>query len=44
MDSTRGTTRGEKLTWYSDDDRLLVNGVPQNQVKSVLHHKAKPNQ
>ncbi len=44
VDSTRGTTRGEKLTWYSDDDRLLVNGVPQNQVKSVLHHKAKPNQ
>jgi len=44
VDSTRGTTRGEKLTWYSNDDRLLVNGVPQNQVKSVLHRKAKPNQ
>ena len=44
VDSTRGTTRGEKLTWYSSDDRLLVNGVPQEQVKSVLHRKAKPNQ
>jgi lipopolysaccharide export system protein LptA len=41
VDSFRGTTRGEKLTWYSDDDRLLVNGVPQQQVKSVLHHKTK---
>jgi lipopolysaccharide export system protein LptA len=41
IDSTRGTTRGEKLTWYSSDDRLLVDGVPQQQVKSVLHHKTK---
>lgn len=41
IDSTRGTTRGVKLTWYSDDDRLVVDGVPQQQVKSVLHHKTK---
>jgi hypothetical protein len=27
------------LTWYSSDDRLLVNGVPQQPVKSVLHKK-----
>ncbi len=39
IDSTRGTTRGQKLTWYSTDDRLLVNGVPQQPVKSVLHRK-----
>ena len=39
VDSMRGTTRGEKLTWYSADDRLLVNGVPQQPVKSVLHRK-----
>jgi lipopolysaccharide export system protein LptA len=39
VDSTRGTTRGQKLTWYSSDDRLLVNGVPQQPVKSVLHRK-----
>jgi lipopolysaccharide export system protein LptA len=41
IDSMRGTTRGEKLTWYSADDRLLVNGVPQQPVKSVLHRKTK---
>jgi lipopolysaccharide export system protein LptA len=40
VDSMRGTTRGEKLTWYSADDRLLVNGVPQKPVNSVLHHKS----
>jgi hypothetical protein len=35
----RGTTLGKKLTWYSSDDRLLVNGVAQEPVKSVLHRK-----
>ena len=30
----------QKLTWYSSDDRLLVNGVPQQPVKSVLHRKS----
>ena len=39
VDSTKGTTRGQKLTWFSDDDRLLVNGVPQEPVKSLLHKK-----
>jgi lipopolysaccharide export system protein LptA len=39
VDSTRGTTRGQKLTWYSSDDRLLVNGEAQQPVKSVLHKK-----
>jgi lipopolysaccharide export system protein LptA len=39
VDSTKGTTRGQKLTWYSDDDRLVVSGVPQEPVKSVLHKK-----
>jgi lipopolysaccharide export system protein LptA len=40
IDSMRGTTRGQKLTWYSSDDRLLVNGVAQEPVKSVLHRKS----
>jgi lipopolysaccharide export system protein LptA len=40
VDSMRGTTLGEKLTWYSSDNRLVVDGVPQAQVKSVLHHKS----
>lgn len=38
-DSSRGTTRGQKLTWYSSDDRLVVNGKPQEPVKSVMHKK-----
>jgi lipopolysaccharide export system protein LptA len=42
VDSTRGTTRGDKLTWYSSDDRLVVNGLPQQPVKSVLHRKTVP--
>ncbi|HTW67782.1 MAG TPA: LPS export ABC transporter periplasmic protein LptC [Bryobacteraceae bacterium] len=40
VDSTRGSTRGEKLTWYSDDDRLLVDGKPAQPVKSLLHKKS----
>ena len=39
LDSMRGTTRGKKLTWYSSDDRLVVDGVPQEPVKSVMHRK-----
>jgi lipopolysaccharide export system protein LptA len=39
VDSTRGTTLGQKLIWYSSDDRFVVNGVPQQPVKSVLHRK-----
>jgi lipopolysaccharide export system protein LptA len=39
IDSMRGTTRGQKLTWYSRDDKLVVNGVPQQPVKSLLHRK-----
>jgi lipopolysaccharide export system protein LptA len=41
IDSLRGTTQGEILTWFSKDDRLLVNGVESQPVKSVLHRKPK---
>jgi lipopolysaccharide export system protein LptA len=41
VDTLRGTTQGEKLTWFSKDDRLLVNGVESAPVKSVLHKKKK---
>jgi lipopolysaccharide transport protein LptA len=41
VDSLRGTTEGEKLTWFSKDDRLLVNGVEAQPVKSVLKRKTK---
>jgi lipopolysaccharide export system protein LptA len=38
-DSTRGTTRGQKLTWFSSEDRLLINGEAQQPVKSLLQKK-----
>jgi lipopolysaccharide export system protein LptA len=41
VDSLRGTTQGEKLTWFSKDDRLLVDGVEAQPAKSVLHRKVK---
>ena len=41
VDSLRGNTRGEKLTWFSQDDRLLVNGVESKPVKTVMHRKKK---
>jgi lipopolysaccharide export system protein LptA len=39
VDSLKGTTRGKILTYFSNDDRLLVNGVEQQRVESVLHRK-----
>ena len=36
VDNVRGTTQGDKLTWFSQDDKLLVNGEP---AKSLLHRK-----
>jgi len=41
VDSLRGMTQGEKLTWFSKDDRLLVNGVEAQPAQSVLHRKVK---
>jgi lipopolysaccharide export system protein LptA len=38
-DSVRGKTRGSQLTWFSKDDRLLVNGVENQPVNSVLRRK-----
>jgi hypothetical protein len=26
FDSLKGTTRGERLTWFSSEDRLVVDG------------------
>jgi lipopolysaccharide export system protein LptA len=37
-DNLRGDTQGVKLTWFSRDDRLLVDGLP---AKSLLHKKKK---
>jgi lipopolysaccharide export system protein LptA len=39
VDSKEGRTQGDQLTWWSNDDRLLNNGVPINPVKSVVRRK-----
>ena len=38
-DSKRGNTKGDKLTYFTNDDRLVVDGVPERQVKSRLNKK-----
>jgi lipopolysaccharide export system protein LptA len=39
VDSKEGKTEGNELTWWANDDRLLVNGVPSNPVKSIVRKK-----
>ena len=39
VDSKEGRTQGEQLTWWANDDRLLVNGVPNSPVKSIVRKK-----
>jgi len=39
VDSIRGSTTGEKLIYFSGDDRLLVNGAARQPVKSILRRK-----
>ena len=39
VDSREGTTEGEKLTYFVNDDRLLVNGVESRRARTVLHKK-----
>jgi lipopolysaccharide export system protein LptA len=38
-DSQKGITRGEELTYFSGDDRLLVNGAPAAPASSRLRKK-----
>jgi lipopolysaccharide export system protein LptA len=38
-DTKRGNTKGGKLTYFTDDDRLLVDGAPEQQSKSHLRKK-----
>ena len=38
-DSARGSTRGRKLTWFAGDDRLLVDGVPAEPVRSLIRRR-----
>ncbi|HTP85339.1 MAG TPA: LPS export ABC transporter periplasmic protein LptC [Bryobacteraceae bacterium] len=36
VDSLKGTTKGRQLTWFSQDDRLLVNGVEAQPAHSLV--------
>ena len=39
VDSVKGQTRGSELTWWINNDRLLVNGVENRPVDSLLRKK-----
>ena len=39
VDNQKGTTRGAELTYFTNDDRLLVTGDPGKPVKSTVHRK-----
>lgn len=41
VDSLKGTTKGRQLTWFSQDDRLLVNGVETQPARSLVLRKKK---
>ena len=38
-DSLRGNTQGEKLTYFTENDKLIMEGAPQKPVKTELHKK-----
>lgn len=39
VDSKKGSTKGKKLTWFSNDDRLLVDGAEGAPAQSKLRRK-----
>lgn len=39
VDSLKGTTKGQILTYFANDDRLLVNGVEKQPAESVIRRK-----
>jgi lipopolysaccharide export system protein LptA len=41
VDSGGNTSEGLELTYYPDDDRLLVNGAPNDPVKTRINHSRK---
>jgi lipopolysaccharide export system protein LptA len=41
VDSVKGQTRGRELTWFSNDDRLIVDGALNDPVKSTIRKKKK---
>jgi lipopolysaccharide export system protein LptA len=38
-DSKRGNTKGDKLTWFTGDDRLIIEGAPEKKSQSHLRKK-----
>jgi len=41
VDSVKGTSQGAELTYFTNDDRLVVASAPQKQVKSKLRKSTK---
>jgi lipopolysaccharide export system protein LptA len=40
-DSKKGSnTRGDRLTWYTDDERLVVEGAPERKAQSRIRKKS----
>jgi lipopolysaccharide export system protein LptA len=39
VDSVKGETKGRQLTWFANNDRLLVNGVESRPADSILRKK-----
>src|SRR5215469_17777769 len=41
VDNVRGKTVGKQLTWWANDDRLLVDGEPDKPARSNIKKKKK---
>src|SRR5581483_4013234 len=39
VDSVKGTTTGQQLTWWANNDRLLVDGAPGKPAQSTIRKK-----
>ena len=39
VDNLKGQTRGKQLTWWSNNDRLLVNGAEKRSADSLFRKK-----
>jgi lipopolysaccharide export system protein LptA len=38
-DTVRGNSRGQKITYFTDDDRLTIDGEAEKPVRTLLHKK-----
>jgi lipopolysaccharide export system protein LptA len=39
VDSVKGTAQGQKLTYFTNDDRLYINGAVSRRAESTIHRK-----